>query len=106
MRGRGQDLAAREVTIDIDLGACVWSEDDACRAYGDDSRERIEAAWVKTFGVAKPERVSALAYHDLGDCFAWVYEDGRIELSSFDGEHIHAQNVVDLRRYRQERLAR
>lgn len=66
----------------------LWTEDDACRAAGDDSREQLSDAWQRLFGEPLPEREAIVASADLGDCFARLYPHGRIAIHGYWGDTI------------------
>jgi exodeoxyribonuclease-5 len=67
----------------------LWKEDDACRAAGDDTRERLEGAWQRLFQEDYPGKDQAIEFADLGDCFLYLFPQGRVAEYAFDGEGIY-----------------
>lgn len=54
-----------------------WMEDDARTP----DRELINAAWLRLYGVEKSSE-KKVAEYDGGDCFASLYESGRISVNN------------------------
>lgn len=69
---------------------CLWQEDDACRAAGDETREMAHQAWPRLFdGAELPKQSDAIEELDLGDCFLYLHPEGRVYGYSFEGEAIY-----------------
>lgn len=66
----------------------LWVEDDACRAAGDDTRPTSYSQWPKLFGEELPQLEDALEAADFGDCFLYLYPQGRVRQISYDGDSI------------------
>jgi len=84
-----------------DIGDEVWCEDECLRH--DPDAERIEDAWEHFFGVPMLSKNSATKL-DWGDCFVYLFDDGRSAVMSHNGWSIHAANFVNLRRFRNTKL--
>ena len=72
----------------------LWSEDDASRAVRDDSREQVDGAWKRLFSQEFHGIQSALDRHDGGDCIFYLFPEGRVLMSSFDGDHVYLVSEV------------
>lgn len=74
----------------------IWHEDDACRAAGDTSRERVEDAWQRLFGEPLPPQ--PLEVFDEGDAIYKLYAHGRVLCHGYDGDSIDVSKDHDLGR--------
>jgi len=78
----------------------LWSEDDACKAARDDSREKVEDAWIRLFGFDKSTLESIESY-DAEDCVYELYPWGIVVIYACDGDSV---GIVDYRSREEPRV--
>lgn len=64
-------------------GDLLWQEDDA--TPGTEGHKTLKDGWLLCFGVTMPDFKTAVKKFDGGDAMYYLFDDGRIAVSSYPG---------------------